>query len=134
MTIKDINAHVGKQLRLRRTSLGLSQEALGKGVGVTSQQVQKYEKGTNSMTAARLYQFAGFLKVQPAYFFDGFSKLQQNPVGMAGVAEETNPFEGEDTASDRETIEAMKSFRSLKSRATRKRMADLLRTLVLQGI
>lgn len=135
MVNKDINVHVGKQLRLRRTMLGLSQEVIGKGIGVTSQQVQKYEKGTNSMTATRIFEFAQFLKVPVAYFFEGMDKgsNRKNSI-VTGVAEEAAEFENEKTASDRESIEALKSFRRIKDHAVRKRIADLLRTMSLKDL
>ncbi len=56
---------------MRRTMMGLSQEAIAKAVGITFQQVQKYEKGANAMNANRLYEFAQFMHVPVAYFFEG---------------------------------------------------------------
>lgn len=137
MVHADINKHVGKQLRTRRTMLGLSQEAVGKGIGVASQQVQKYEKGTNAMNAARLWEFAEFLKVPVAYFFEGLDHYgsRSKNAKVTGVAEQVAEFEFEEkTASDRESIEAIKSFRRIKDHALRKRVADLLRTMSLKDI
>lgn len=71
MTNRDVDSHVGKRLKARRTVMGLSQEALAKAVGITFQQVQKYEKGTNAMNATRLSEFARFMHVPVAYFFEG---------------------------------------------------------------
>jgi len=133
MDSNDINTHVGKQLRARRTMLGLSQEAVGKGIGVASQQVQKYEKGTNVMNAIRMYEFAQFLKVPVAYFYEGLESATTSK--SYGFAEERESFDSEEkTASDRETLEVLKSFKRIKDHATRKRVADLLRTLSLKGI
>jgi transcriptional regulator with XRE-family HTH domain len=65
-----VDVHVGKRVKKRRQALGLSQEALGDGVGLTFQQIQKYEKGTNRISSSRLQQFAQILKVDVPWFFD----------------------------------------------------------------
>jgi transcriptional regulator with XRE-family HTH domain len=80
--INSVDRHVGSRLRARRLSLGISQEKLGKSVGLTFQQIQKYEKGTNRVGASRLMQFAIILDVPPKYFFDGAPP----PDGMSGKA------------------------------------------------
>ena len=66
-----IDVHVGTRVRIRRLELGLSQEKLGDALGLTFQQVQKYEKGTNRIGASRLQHISGILKVPIAYFFEG---------------------------------------------------------------
>jgi len=66
-----IDKHVGAQVRMRRLTLGLSQTNLADGVGVTFQQVQKYERGANRISASRLQQIANVLQVEPSFFFDG---------------------------------------------------------------
>lgn len=119
MQEQDINRIVGQRLRSRRTSLGLTQEAVATGIGVAAQQVQKYESGVNVMNVNRLYQFAEFLDVPVGYFFEDASVAS-----FSGATEEdTKPM------SDRESIEIIKSFRGIKDHALRKRLADLLRTL-----
>jgi transcriptional regulator with XRE-family HTH domain len=70
---KPVDAHVGARIRLRRQLLGMSQEALGGQIGVTFQQVQKYERGSNRVGASRLVQIACALQVQPGYFFEGIA-------------------------------------------------------------
>jgi len=67
-----LNQHLGKKLRLRRTSLGLTQTQVAKAINVTFQQIQKYEKGTNGVSSARLLQLASFLKVPIKYFFEEY--------------------------------------------------------------
>ena len=67
-----LNQHLGKKLRLRRTSLGLTQTQVAKAINVTFQQIQKYEKGTNGVSSARLLQLASFLKVPIKYFFEDY--------------------------------------------------------------
>ena len=74
MGAKDINPvdkHVGGRARMRRTMLGMSQEKLGDELGITFQQVQKYEKGANRISASRLHQMAGILQVAVPFFFEG---------------------------------------------------------------
>lgn len=68
-----IDVHVGSRIRLRRNMLGLSQEKLGESLGITFQQIQKYEKGTNRVSASKLWLIARFLNVELAYFFEGLS-------------------------------------------------------------
>ena len=70
-----LNQHLGKKLRLRRTSLGLTQTQVAQAINVTFQQIQKYEKGTNGVSSARLLQLANFLKVEIKFFFEDLSSL-----------------------------------------------------------
>jgi transcriptional regulator with XRE-family HTH domain len=72
-TINAVDRHVGARIRMQRMVGGLSQTKLGKAVGITFQQVQKYEKGTNRVSASRLQQIANVLEVTPDFFFDGAS-------------------------------------------------------------
>ncbi|MCZ6508114.1 MAG: helix-turn-helix transcriptional regulator [Acidobacteria bacterium] len=67
---KKVDAHVGRRVRLRRTLLGMSQTALGQAVGLTFQQIQKYERGANRIGSGRLFQFAEILDVPVPFFFD----------------------------------------------------------------
>ena len=76
---------VGERVRLRRKELGLSQEKLGKAVGVTFQQIQKYENGVNRIGAGRLTQIGAFLEVPVSYFFDGLAEVCDNPTEEANV-------------------------------------------------
>ena len=73
-----VDIHVGGRVRLRRTLLGLSQENLGDAVGLTFQQIQKYEKGTNGVSSIRLLQLSNYLKVPINYFFEDFSEYLIN--------------------------------------------------------
>jgi transcriptional regulator with XRE-family HTH domain len=75
-----VNRHVGARLQQRRQALGLSRRVFGKKVGIAPQQVQKYERGTNALSAHRLFQFAGILGVRVGYFFKGL------PRGIASAA------------------------------------------------
>ena len=76
-----LNQHLGKKLRLRRTSLGLTQTQVAKAINVTFQQIQKYEKGTNGVSSARLLQLSSFLKVPIKYFFEDYQDFSSNEEG-----------------------------------------------------
>ena len=84
-----LNQHLGKKLRLRRTSLGLTQTQVAKAINVTFQQIQKYEKGTNGVSSARLLQLSSFLKVPIKYFFEDYqdfaSSSEDNPSSSKDV-------------------------------------------------
>ncbi|MEK6746609.1 MAG: helix-turn-helix transcriptional regulator [Pseudomonadota bacterium] len=130
MTKHDIDGYVGKRLKQRRTIMGLSQESVAKAVGITFQQVQKYEKGSNAMNARRLYEFARFMNVPVAYFFEGIDQNITVHNVVSGFAETpAAQFDHDNKASDRESLEMMKSFKRIKEPVVRKRLADLLRAV-----
>ncbi len=133
---ENLNTHIGNKLRERRSVLGLSQGAIAKELGITSQQVQKYEKGINAMNAERIYEFSKFLKVPVVYFFEGFNEKPISIVtskNLKLIAKTLEPSL-DDIASDRESIEILKSFKLIKDKSLRKRLADLLRSLSLKEI
>ena len=76
------NTHMGKRLRMRRLSLGLTQTKVANAINVTFQQIQKYEKGTNGVSSSRLMQLANFLKVPITYFYEDFPSYKAD--GSAG--------------------------------------------------
>src|SRR5579872_3514428 len=104
-----VDVHVGKRLRQRRTILGLSQEAIGNAIGVTFQQVQKYERGVNRMGSSRLFEFSKILSVPVSYFFEGLEKVAGQSTSQSGVAEDALTFEHE-KISTRETLEIMRAY------------------------
>jgi|TARA_Y100000741_G_scaffold335889_1_gene294135 transcriptional regulator with XRE-family HTH domain len=80
---ENFNVHLGKKLRIRRLSLGLTQTKVAQAINVTFQQIQKYEKGTNGVSSNRLMQLAQFLKVPIIYFFDdykGFKDMESGDI------------------------------------------------------
>jgi len=123
-----VDVHVGRRLRLRRTILGLSQEAIGKVIGVTFQQIQKYERGINRMGASRLYDFGRALTVPISYFYEGYGDYAQPDAGVElGAAEpEAMKFEHDDLDS-REMRDMMRAYHRIKSPAVRKRVTDLVK-------
>ena len=76
---ENFNTHLGKKLRMRRLSLGLTQTKVANAINVTFQQIQKYEKGTNGVSSSRLMQLSSFLKVPITYFYEDFPGSQKNP-------------------------------------------------------
>lgn len=120
-----INVEVGKRLRARRRQLGVSQQEVADAIGVAAQQVQKYEVGSNALNVQRLCDFGKALRVPVAYFFAEIDP-HASKASKADIKEQLG------IATDREAIEALKSFRMLKSRPMRKRLADLMRTLALE--
>lgn len=86
-----IDVHVGARVRLRRTMLGISQEKLGREIGLTFQQVQKYEKGINRIGASRMVQICRALSAQPAWFFEGAPDMGDLPAVSDPLAGLTAP-------------------------------------------
>jgi transcriptional regulator with XRE-family HTH domain len=129
-----IDVHVGSRIRLRRTLLGMSQERLGESLGLTFQQVQKYERGVNRVGASRLFDLSRVLDVPISFFFDDMpDTLSANFGGMpnrrsGGSAESQDPF-GDDTLSRRETLELVRAYYRITDPAIRKRVFDLIKSM-----
>ena len=103
-----VDVHVGERLKQRRLTLGLSQERLGELLGLTFQQIQKYERGTNRLGASRLFEAACALDVEIAYFFDGVAR---NAGGLAREAIDDVSSAGcGPAATRRETLELVRAF------------------------
>lgn len=127
-----VDEYVGKRLRLRRTILGLSQEAVGDAVGVTFQQIQKYERGINRIGCSRLFEFSRALQTPISFFFDGFETAAAPNVkvkAIAGVAEdETVDFQHEHLTS-RETLELVRAYNRITDPQVRKRVYELVKSI-----
>ena len=85
---KNFNIHLGKKLRMRRLSLGLTQTKVANAINVTFQQIQKYEKGTNGVSSTRLMQLANFLQVPITYFFEDYKNYRnqdESPTNIEDV-------------------------------------------------
>lgn len=119
-----IDIHVGSRVRMRRKLLGVSQEKLAEALGLTFQQVQKYERGVNRVSASKLYETSSFLGVDVSYFFDGLAG--RDPAN--GFAEsETDRFTHEFLMTS-EGVELASLFPQLASKQ-RRRILELVRTL-----
>lgn len=122
-----VDTYVGSRVKLRRTLIGMSQEKLGTALGLTFQQVQKYERGANRIGASRLYRIAQVLDVPIGYFFDGYDETQPAP-GTSALAEEAEMFE-HDHLARRETIDMIRAYYSITDASVRRRMIDLVRSV-----
>jgi transcriptional regulator with XRE-family HTH domain len=123
-----IDIHVGARLRLRRTLLGLSQEKLGEAVGITFQQLQKYERGANRISASRLYHLALVLDVPVGFFFEDMPTGQPLPEGAEVVHEPTETDEFESMAK-RETLELVRAYYRIGDPNVRRRAFELIKAL-----
>ncbi|MGK9169830.1 helix-turn-helix domain-containing protein [Inquilinus limosus] len=117
-----VDVHVGARLRQRRTLLGMSQEKLAAAFGVSFQQIQKYERGANRVSASRLHQLTRILNVPVGYFFEGMSDAQPN--GGAGP-----PVTDTEMVASRETLELVRAYYRIEDPTVRRRLVDLLRSL-----
>lgn len=114
-----IDLHVGRRMRLRRILMGFSQSALADAIGLTFQQVQKYERGANRISASVLYRSARKLEVPVTFFYDDMDGAEP-------------PAAGDDTLCTRETMEMARAFADIEDDACRKRLADLARAMARQ--
>ena len=117
-----IDLHVGARMRFRRMSVGMSQEALAARLGLTFQQVQKYEKAQNRIGSSRLFRIAQALDVSVSFFFEG---LDDHPSGESD-AEIAKPLEFVGTP---EGLQLNLAFSHISDTATRRKIVDLVRTL-----
>jgi transcriptional regulator with XRE-family HTH domain len=127
-----VDVHVGRRLRLKRTFLGMSQETVGKQIGVTFQQIQKYERGINRMGASRLYDFSKALGVPISYFFDGFGDYALEDSPMLVAAEPSVAAYEHEAVNNRETLEVMRAYSRIKNPAVRKRIVDLIKAMAAE--
>lgn len=123
-----VDIHVGAKVKTRRITLGLSQEELADAIGLTFQQVQKYERGTNRISASRLFQIAKALKVPIEFFFDGatggrkvqgFSDNKQAPLGGAPS----------DLMARRDTLELVRAYTEIEDPALKKQLLMMAKTM-----
>jgi len=117
-----IDKHVGSRVRMRRMMLAMSQEKLGDALGLTFQQVQKYEKGTNRIGASRLQQIAQILQVPVEFFFEGAPKLG----GGNGMQDAPTATYVSDFLATSEGLSLTKAFTRIKDPKLRRRIVDLV--------
>lgn len=126
-----IDLHVGKRMRQRRTLLGLSQERLAEALGLTFQQVQKYERGTNRISASRLYELGRVLEVPIGYFFDDLPldmprrvrDHMQGAIAIEAVAGRVDPL------TRRETLELVRAYYRIREPRVRRRLFEMAKAL-----
>lgn len=113
-----IDLHVGARVRMRRKMLDLSQSDLGKAVGITFQQIQKYENGANRISSSRLQEFSNILKVPISFFFEGAPSSKK---GDEGVGSDITQL-----YSTSEGLTLARSFLKIKSRAMRRHIVEIV--------
>ncbi len=121
-----VDAHVGLRVRQRRTLLGMSQTQLGEALGLTFQQVQKYERGFNRVGASRLWELSRVLGVPITYFFEGIEPDTQ-PVPVREMPDSMKA--SADPLNKRETLELVRAYYRIQDVAVRRRLCDLIRQI-----
>ncbi|QFR34069.1 helix-turn-helix domain-containing protein [Ancylobacter sp. TS-1] len=121
-----IDKHVGSRVRMRRMMIGMSQEKLGENLGITFQQIQKYEKGTNRIGASRLQHISQVLAVPVSFFFEGAPNLS----GVTGgFAEDASPAYVSDFLASSEGLALTRAFLKIADSKVRRRIVDLVEAL-----
>ena len=123
-----IDVHVGSRLRLRRTLLGLSQQKVGDALGLTFQQVQKYERGANRIGASRLWDLSGVLDCPVSFFFE---EMDNSTAAQAKKSDTPNNDIG-DPMSRRETLDLVRAYYRITEEPVRRRIYELTKSLGAQ--
>jgi transcriptional regulator with XRE-family HTH domain len=127
-----VDIHVGGRVRLRRTILGMSQERLGEALGLTFQQVQKYERGSNRIGASRLYDLSRVLDVPISFFYEDMDPevAGQSPRLRAGLTQAPpEPYRESDPMARRETLELVRAYYKVRDSQVRKRILELCKAM-----
>jgi transcriptional regulator with XRE-family HTH domain len=123
-----VDVHVGRRIRMRRVWIEMTQETLAKALGISFQQVQKYEKGTNRVGASRLNQIAAALGVPPSFFFDEVPGRQDDMSDKPNPNNELTEF-----LSSEEGLALNRAFARIRDMRIRRRFASLVETLAAEG-
>ena len=125
-----VDVHVGARVRVRRTLLGMSQEKLGEAIGLTFQQVQKYERGANRIGSSRLFDLSRVLDVPIGFFFEEMPSdvAASSPAQVRGLSEEPVTYEL-DPMAKRETLELVRAYYKVTDPHIRKRLFELTKAL-----
>jgi transcriptional regulator with XRE-family HTH domain len=126
-----IDKHVGSRVRMRRMMLGMSQEKLGDALGLTFQQVQKYEKGTNRIGASRLQQISIILQVPVAFFFEGAPNVSTGPGRDGGLHDAPSPAYVSDFLATSDGLALTKAFTKISDSKLRRRIVDLVEQIAV---
>jgi transcriptional regulator with XRE-family HTH domain len=129
-----IDKHVGSRVRMRRMMLGMSQEKLGDALGLTFQQVQKYEKGTNRIGASRLQQISLILQVPVAFFFEGAPIVPGEFEPAPGMHEAPSPAYVSDFLATSDGLSLTKAFMRIKDAKLRRRIVDLVQQIAGEDV
>lgn len=126
-----IDVHVGARLKMRRMIVGMSQERLGENLGLTFQQVQKYEKGSNRIGASRLYEISKVLETPVSYFYEGYAPANHasGASTLGGLEEEPSANFVVDFLSTTEGLQLNKAFMRVRDPRVRRKIVELVRAL-----
>lgn len=124
-----VDKHVGERVRMRRMLLGMSQERLGENLGLTFQQVQKYEKGVNRIGASRLFDLAHVLGVPIQFFYENMPASVSGLVAAPGMAEPGSDTYVADFLSSRDSIELNKAFARITDPRVRRSIVDMVKSV-----
>jgi transcriptional regulator with XRE-family HTH domain len=124
-----VDKHVGERVRMRRMLLGMSQERLGEQLGLTFQQVQKYEKGVNRIGASRLFDLAQVLGVPIQYFYESMSAAVSGHHAAPGFADKPSDTYVADFLSSRDSVELNKAFARITDPRIRRSIVDMVRSI-----
>ena len=123
-----VDEHVGRRLRVRRSLLGLSQEKLAEAIGLTFQQIQKYERGVNRISAGRLYEFSRILEVPITYFYEQLGNDNKKPdYGFADNDQEG--FQSGDPMQNKETLDLLRAYYAVKDPDMRKEIIKFIKSM-----
>jgi transcriptional regulator with XRE-family HTH domain len=129
-TANSVDVHVGQRLRVRRSLLGLSQEKLAEAIGLTFQQVQKYERGMNRISAGRLYQFSKILDVPVAYFYEQLGQSAENQNFLRGFSDnEQQEFLPADLMQSKETLDLVRAYYAIEDEEIRKNIYKFVKSM-----
>ena len=126
-----VDKYVGSRVRMRRIMLGMSQEKLGESLGITFQQIQKYEKGTNRVGASRLQNISAILNVPVSFFFEDAPGAE--PASASGSAEASSSNYVVDFLSSSEGLQLNRAFVKINDPKVRRRIVDLVKALAAEG-
>lgn len=131
----DVDKHVGKRLKIRRNLMGMSQDDLAREIGVTFQQIQKYEHGTNRISAGKLFEFAEVMNVMVDFFFEG---LPGYDTGMANAVSDNAQTQFGDTGKsthlnqvfdNKETMDLVRAYYAIEDEKVRHRLLQFIKSV-----
>ena len=131
-----VDVHVGGRIRMRRSLLGMSQSSLGEALGLTFQQIQKYERGANRVGSSRLFEISRILDVPVAFFFDEMSSEISAAASQSAASQEVqeSPSAADiDPLAKQETLGLVRAYYGISDSRTRKRLFELTKALAAVG-
>lgn len=124
-----MDVHVGQRIKVRRSLLGLSQEKLAEAVGITFQQIQKYERGTNRVSAGRLFELSKILDVPVGFFFEQFEKHKSGQLSPGMADNDQDGFTDDDIMTRKENTDLLRVYYSVKDENARKDIMKFIKSM-----